>query len=164
MAGLIDHFVNSYEFNRGRTLELLANIEKLADARAALAWRPGPGRAHIGWQLMHIGVTEDVFASERLAQKSGKFADLWPRFRGGSTPDDDVPSVELIRRVLEQTRSHLVQTLAQYDESRLDEIPEGLRQRGWNVRTVLAVIGWHEGHHHGQAHITFNLFKSRNQT
>jgi uncharacterized damage-inducible protein DinB len=164
MAGLIDHFVNSYEFNRGRTLELLANIEKLADARAALAWRPGPGRAHIGWQLMHIGVTEDVFASERLAQKPGKFADLWPRFRGGSTPDDDVPSVELIRRVLQQTRSHLVQTLAQYDESRLDEIPEGLRQRGWNVQTVLAVIGWHEGHHQGQAHITFNLFKSRNQT
>ena len=159
MATVIGHFVNSYEFIRGRTLDFLANIEKLPNPPAALAWRPGPGRAHIGWQLMHIGITEDIFASERLAQKPGRFADLWPRFRGGSTPDDKVPAAELIRRVLGESRAHLLATLGEYDDSRLEEIPEALKQRNWTVRTVLNVIGWHEAHHHGQAHITLNIFK-----
>jgi uncharacterized damage-inducible protein DinB len=160
MAAAFEHFTRNYEFNRGRTLDLLANVEKRPHPQAALVWRPGPGRAHIGWQLMHIGVTEDIFASERLAQKPGKFADLWPRFRGGSTPDDDVPSVETIRRVLAESRAHLLATLAEYDDSRLEEIPEALKQRGWTIRTVLSVIGWHEAHHQGQAHITLNLFKA----
>ena len=163
MPTAIEHFTKTYEFNRGRTLDLLANIEKLADPRAALAWRPGTGRAHIGWQFMHIGVTEDLFASERLAQKPGKFADLWPRFRGGSTPDDDVPTPETIRRVLTESRAHLLATLGDYDDSRLDEIPEALKQRNWSVHTVLNVIGWHETHHHGQAHITLNLYKAADQ-
>lgn len=163
MATAIDHFLRDYEFTRGKTLDLLGNVEKLSDPRRALAWRPGPGRAHIGWQLMHVGVTEDIFASERLAQKPGKFADLWPRFRGGSTPDDDVPSADTIRRVLAESRAHLLATLAEYDDSRLEEIPEPLKQRNWTVRTALTVIGWHEAHHHGQAHITLNLFKAMGQ-
>src|SRR5687767_14111267 len=79
MADFIDFSRQAYELNRTRTLDLLANIEKLPGAQAALGWRPGPGRAHIGWQLLHIGVTEDIFASERLAQKPGKFTELWPR-------------------------------------------------------------------------------------
>jgi hypothetical protein len=108
---------------------------------------------------MHIGITEDIFASERLAQKPGKFADLWPRFRGGSTPDDDVPPPDTILRVLAESRAHLLATFSEYNDSRLDEIPEALKQRNWTVRTVLSVIGWHEAHHHGQAHITLNLFK-----
>jgi uncharacterized damage-inducible protein DinB len=160
MASAVDHFVRSYAFNRERTLGLLDSIEKLVEPKGALSWRPGPGRAHIGWQLMHIAVTEDVFASERLAQKPGKFTDVWPRFRGGSTPEDDVLTAEQIRQALAQTRGHLLETLAQYDDSRLEEIPEALKQRGWNIRTVLSVIGWHESHHHGQAHITLNLFKA----
>jgi uncharacterized damage-inducible protein DinB len=160
MPTTVDHFVKAYDFNRGRTLDLLTNVEKLPNPQAALSWRPRPGRAHVGWQLMHIGVTEDVFASERLAQKPGKFPDLWPRFRGGSTPDDDVPTAETIRRVLAESRAHLITTLAEYDDSRLEEIPEGLKQRNWTVRTVLSVIGWHEAHHQGQAHLTLNLFKA----
>ena len=159
MTTAVEHFVKCYEFNRTRTLDFLANIEKLPNPRAALAWRPGAGRAHIGWQLMHIGVTEDIFASERLGHKAGKCSELWPRFRGGSTPDDDVPSAETIRRVLAESRVNLLATLAEYDDSRLEEIPEALKQRNWTVRTALAVISWHEAHHQGQSHITLNLFK-----
>jgi hypothetical protein len=29
------------------------------------------------------------------------------------------------------------------------------------VLDVLHIIGWHEGHHQGQAHITLNLFLNR---
>jgi hypothetical protein len=162
MPTVIDGYIKSYEFNRGRTLDLLANIEKLPGAQPALAWRPGPGRAHIGWQLLHIGVTEDLFGSERLVQRPGKFTDLWSRFRGGSTPDDDVPSADVVRRVLGESREQLLSALAQYNDSRLDEVPEGLKQRGWTVRQALETIRWHEAHHQGQAHITLNLHKAAN--
>jgi uncharacterized damage-inducible protein DinB len=161
MQSAAAHFMKAYEFNRVRTTDLLTQIEKLPDPKMALVWRPGAGRAHIGWQLMHIGVTEDLFASERLAKTPGKHAEFWPRFRGGSTPDDDVPSPETIRRVLSESRAHLLDTLSGYDDNRLDEIPEALKQRNWTVRTVLHVIGWHEAHHQGQAHITLNMFKAQ---
>ena len=137
-----------------------SQIEKEPDPRAVLAWRPGAGRAHIGWQLMHIGITEELFASERLVKKSGAFTELWPRFRGGSTPDDDVPAPETIRRVLAETREHLLTTVRGLDETRLDIVPEGLKERGWSLRGALAIIGWHEPHHQGQAHITYNLWKA----
>jgi hypothetical protein len=162
MTSVFDEFRKSYEFNRGRTLELLGNVEKLQNPQAALAWRPGVGRAHIGWQLLHIGVTEDVFGSERFVQRPGRFTDLWPRFRGGSTPDDDVPPADVIRRVLSESREQLLSALAEYNESRLEEIPEGLKQRGWTVARALETIRWHEAHHHGQVHITLNLYKAAN--
>src|SRR5262245_31298334 len=45
--------------SRKKTLELLEAIAKQPQQAAILSWRPGPGRAHIGWQLMHIAATDD---------------------------------------------------------------------------------------------------------
>ncbi len=157
-SDLIELQKRNYEFNRGRTLDLLSRVEALPRAAAALVWRPGPARAPIGWQLVHIAVTEDLFASERLGRKPGKFMELWPRFRGGSTPDDHSPDIQTIRSLLSESRAHLLATLAEYDDSRLEEVPDGLKERNWTLRTTLSVIGWHEAHHQGQAHITLNLF------
>ncbi len=157
----IDTLIETYKFNRDRTLGTLAAIEKESDPRAILAWRPAPGRAHIGWQLMHIAITEELFATERLApEKPGSFMELWPRFRGGSTPDDDVPAPEVIRHVLNETREHLLATVGAIDEKRLNEIPAAFKERGWTMRIALGVIAWHEPHHQGQAHITLNLYKA----
>jgi hypothetical protein len=161
-----DTFIKSYAFYRQRTLALLDRITQEPNPRAILAWRPGPGRAHIGWQLTHIGVTEDLFASERLApDKKGLFTDLWPRFRGGSTPDDDVPSIDTIRRVLSESRASLLDTLARYDDDRLAEMPPALPpalvERKFTVQDVLYLLGWHEAHHQGQSHITLNLYKAQ---
>jgi uncharacterized damage-inducible protein DinB len=157
-----DVYVQGYQFNRLRTLALLDKIEKEPDPRAVLGWRPGPGRAHIAWQLMHVAITEELFATERL--KPGKpeaFKELWPRFRGGSTPDDDIPSPALIRQVLNETRPHLLATLSEFGDDRLKEVTTPfLAERKWTVETVLQIIGWHEAHHHGQAHITLNLYKA----
>jgi len=159
----IDVLIEVYKFNRERTLGTLAAIEKEPDPRAVLAWRPAPGRAHIGWQLMHIGVTEEIFATERLASgKPAAHKELWARFRGGSTPDDEVPTPELIRRVLAETRESLLATVSAINESQLNVVPEGLKERGWITRAGLSIIGWHEPHHQGQAHITFNLYKAAN--
>lgn len=157
----LDVLRRSYDFNRQRTLALLDTIEKEPRPQEVLAWRPGPGRAHIGWQLMHVAVTEEIFATERLApEKPRQHEALWPRFRGGSTPDDDVPTAAQIRQVLAEARESMLATLSTFDESRLGEIPPGLAQRKLSLLDVLHIIGWHEGHHQGQAHITLNLYRA----
>ncbi len=157
----IEVLTKSYEFNRTRTLALLSSIEELPNPQQVLGWRPGVGRAHIGWQFMHVGVTEEIFATERLKpEKSGSFQELWPRFRGGSTPDDDIPSTDQIRQVLAESRTHLLETLSEIDESRLDEIPAAFKERGLTLLDVVHILGYHEPHHHGQAHITLNLYKA----
>jgi uncharacterized damage-inducible protein DinB len=159
---VVQIFSEAYKTNRDRTLGLLDKVSQQADPQDVLAWRPGPGRAHIGWQLMHIGVTEELFATERLTpDRQPGFAELLPRFRGGSTPDDQVPTAEEIRRVLEDSRAHLLTTLADYGDARLGEIPPALAARKLTVRDVLAILGWHEAHHQGQAHLTLNLYLAR---
>lgn len=156
----VDILIRSMQFNRDRTLATLDEIEKLPDPQAALAYRAGPGRAHIGWQLMHIGVTEELFATERLApDKPPKWTELWPRFRGGSTVDDNVPTATAIREVLTGARTRLLETLSAYTDDRLDEIPPALAARKLNFLNVLHILSWHEAHHQGQAHVTLNTFK-----
>jgi uncharacterized damage-inducible protein DinB len=155
---VIDVNVAQWEFNRGRTLAKLDEIEKLPDPLAVLGWRPG--RAHIAWQLMHIGITEELFATERLLKTVPSYPDLVPRFKGGSTPDDNLPTADRIRDVLEASRTHLRQTISTFSESDLGTIPEAFRERGWTLGQILQVLAWHEAHHQGQAHITLNLWKA----
>ncbi|MGE0756816.1 MAG: DinB family protein [Pirellulaceae bacterium] len=158
----IDILAQSLQFNRVRTLGLLAAIEQDARPQEVLAWRPGPKRAHIAWQLMHIGITEELFATERLMpDKVGEFQELWPRFRGGSTPDDLIPSAHEIRTVLNQTREHLLDTLSRYSDEQLTVVPAAFKERGLTFRDVLHLIAFHEAHHQGQAHITLNLYRNR---
>ena len=91
--------IAAIQFNRVRTLATLDRVEKEPNPQRALGWRPGPGRAHVAWQLMHVAITEELFATERLVPGAKPAcADLVPRFRGGSTPDDEIPSAAQIRR------------------------------------------------------------------
>ncbi|MDP6442448.1 MAG: DinB family protein [Pirellulaceae bacterium] len=153
-----------YEFNRGRTLGLLEQIEEHPQPAVALGWRPHPERAHIGWQLMHIGVSEEIFATERLApDKEPQMQQWWERFRGGSTPDDNPPSPDEIRQVLDAGRGAYLATLGQFSIDQLDEIvyvhPAGNREL--SLLTVMNILNWHEAHHQGQAHITWNQYKAQ---
>lgn len=148
------------EVNRERTLATVTALKDI-DTAAALAWRPGKGRAHIAWQLMHVAVTEELFATERLIGTTVQFADLVPRFRGGSTPDDNIPSLDEIVSVLSESRAHLLDTLSKFTDADLEKIPVGLTERGWTLRRALQIVAWHEAHHQGQAHITLNLFKNQ---
>jgi hypothetical protein len=157
----IDVVRETWEFQRARTLGLLDKIEETERAEEVLGWRPGPGRAHIAWQLMHVGVTEELFATERLSDQTPDYLEFKDRFCGGSTPDDDIPAAALIREVLEHSRAHLVKTLGNFSEADLGSIPsEWTKGREWTLGTTLKVIGWHEAHHQGQAHLTFNLWKA----
>ena len=155
--------IAAYQFNRARTLGLLDKIEQQGEPERILGWRPGPGRAHIAWQLTHIGITEELFATERLVPgATPAFADLVPRFKGGSTPDDEIPPVALIRQVLSESRTHLLATLSRFDDKDLGTIPTGFMERGLALVDILRILAWHEPHHQGQAHITFNLYKAAN--
>ena len=157
---VVEFTLHLLDYTRERTLGTLAAIEKLPEPAKALGWRPGPGRAHIAWQLTHLAISEELFATERIAGTPPGFADLVPRFRGGSTPDDNIPPLSLIRDVLSQSREHLKKTLSHLKESDLPVIPPALKERGLSIAKVLDIISWHESHHQGQAHITLNLFKA----
>jgi hypothetical protein len=157
-------YLQAYALHRKRTIDLLDKCLREPDPLKVLGFRPGPGRAHIAWQLTHVGITEELFATERLSPpKKPGFGDLLPRFRGGSTPDDDIPSPDLIRKVLDESRKHLVETFAELHDGRLEEIPAALAERKLTIRDVFHILGWHEAHHHGQAHITFNIYKATGQ-
>jgi hypothetical protein len=65
--------------------------------------------------------------------------------------------------VLGEGRAHLLDTLSQFSDANLGDIPEALRERGLKLLDVLHILGWHEAHHQGQAHITVNLYKASAQ-
>ena len=160
---VISIYLRQMEFHRTRTLTTLDDIAKQPDPVAILGWRPGPGRAHIAWQLMHIGVTEELFATERLIEGTQvAYPDLVPRFKGGSVPDDILPEIGQIRNVLDEARGHLMATLEKFTDADLPTIYPWFKERGWTFERVLQVICWHEAHHQGQAHLTYNLWKSAN--
>lgn len=147
-------------FARTKTLATLDELLKTDPSGRILGWRPGPGRAHFAWQILHVGITEELFATERLMARPAAFADLVPRFKGGSTPDEEIPEADLIRNVLSETRQHLFSALSTFNDDDLGVIPEPLRDRGWNLERVLQVLAWHEAHHQGQAHAALNLYKA----
>ena len=159
----IEVLVESFTFNRSRVLTLLDDIDQLENPAEALGWRPGEGRAHIAWQLMHLGISEEIFANEWLTNTDeSPHREIWSRFRGGSTPDDEIPSSGEIRTVLADGRRQLVEALAGYDDSQLDDTVwhHARMKTDLSLLNILHIIGYHEGHHQGQAHITLNLYKA----
>ncbi len=146
------------EFNRTKTMALLDNIAKLPNPQAALAFRPGPGRAHLAWQLMHIGATDDRHVHARMTGGQPQEAELVRRFAGGSTPDDSVPTLDEIRRYLTSQRAEVLAHLKKLPESALATKPS--EQAPWTYREWLKVLGYHEAHHQGQAHLTLNLYQA----
>lgn len=146
------------KFNRLATLRLLDEIEKTGKADQALAWRAGPGRAPLGWQIMHLASTEDRMAGKTLSTKPLVSDALAEEFKSGKPAGDHVPSLSEVRKYLEGTRLALEKSIEEFDISRLDEKPAPDARN--NFRTIFQILMWHEGHHEGQAQATFNLFKA----
>jgi hypothetical protein len=143
------------EFSRQKTLGTLDALAKLPNVAQALGWRPGPGRAHIAWQLMHIAATDDRHVHMRMTGGQAQEPEYVRRFAGGSTPDDQIPSLDEIRRYLTTQRQELTAHLKSLDAAMLDKKPND--QAPWTYREWIKVLAWHEAHHQGQAHITLNL-------
>lgn len=150
-------FQEFLEHSRRKTLELFEAIAARADAPAILAWRPGPGRAHIAWQLMHIAATEDRHVHVRMKGGAPGNADFVRRFAGGSIPDDEPVAADTIRRYLGEQRAELFDHMAGLAEADLARKPN--EQAPWTYREWFQVLAWHEAHHQGQAHLTLNLYR-----
>ena len=143
------------DFNRAKTLGTLEIIAKEADAAKILGWRPGPGRAHIAWQLMHIAATDDRHVHVRMTGGQPQQPEFVRRFAGGSTPDENTPTLDEVRGYLSSQRAELTQHLRGLDPAMIDKKPND--QAPWTYRDWIKLLAWHEAHHQGQAHITLNL-------
>ncbi|QDU50307.1 DinB superfamily protein [Gimesia panareensis] len=148
-------------FNRVMTLKLLDEIGELPDPASALGHRPGPQRAHIAWQIMHLGITEELFASQRLRTTDSSLTEWFDLYQKGSTASDELPTIDTIRSVLSESRKNLLDAISQITEADLDTIPAGLSERGWTNQMALQIVCWHEPHHQGQAHLLLNSWKSQ---
>ncbi len=144
------------EFNRQNTEKLLDEIEKSGKGDEALAWRAADGRAPLGWQLAHLAASED-----RQATRIGKaelvdehYAD---EFKSGKPAGPSVPKTGPLREYLKKTRASLVKSIQDFDMSKIDEKVPGTDN---TYRKLFQIILWHEPHHQGQAHATFNLYKA----
>jgi hypothetical protein len=153
------------DFTRNRLLGTLDTIEKTARERGhdmgkVLAWRPGPGRAHIGWQAMHCAATHDKYLNVTLLGKAPKDEALVKNFGGGSTPsDENVPGVGAIRDALGDRFASFKRFVAGLDAAGLARSIPGPNNTQRTVGESITLLAWHEAHHQGQIHLTWNLYK-----
>lgn len=147
-----------WEFTRKKTLDLLDTIAKQPNATAILGWRPGPGRAHIGWQFMHVGATDDRHLNVRIGGGKAKEPENEKRFAGGSTPDDNVPTIDEIRRYLNEHRAGMLALLEKTSDEDFAKKP--YESSPYTLEEWFRVWIWHEAHHQGQAHLTYNLYRA----
>ena len=153
------------DFSRARLLGTLDAIEKAAgaDVGRALAWRPAPGRAHVAWQAMHCAATHDRYLNVLLRGTGApKDRALCDAFAGGSTPsDDDVPGLATIRATLARTFDDYRAHVAGLDANalaRVQAMPNGTTR---TVAESITLLAWHEAHHQGQIHLTWNCYQAK---
>lgn len=149
------------DFSRAQLLGSLDAIEKAGpDVQQVLAWRPGPGRAHIAWQAMHCAATLDRYLNVRLLNKTETDPDLVARYGGGSSPsDENIPTMSTIRQTLQAHLDPFRRYIAEATPGLLAE----KRQFGNTERTIgdaIVLLLWHETHHQGQIHLTWNCYKA----
>jgi hypothetical protein len=159
--------VAALDFSRSRLLGLLATIEKTAAERGIpvqqiLAWRPGPGRAHIGWQAIHCAATHDKYLNVAFLGKAAPNDPvLVANFGGGSTPsDENVPDLVTIRAALEKAYTPFRNAVSALDAAALARTIPGPNNTQRTVGEAIMLLTWHEAHHQGQIHLTWNLYKA----
>lgn len=150
------------DFSRARLLGTLEAIEKSGqDVKTVLAWRPGPGRAHIAWQAMHCAATHDRYLNKLLLNKPVADEALCADYAGGSTPSDaNIPSLDEIRMTLTKTFvpvKAFIQNVSADELAKVQTMPNGTQR---SVAESLILLAWHEAHHQGQIHLTWNLYKA----
>jgi len=150
--------VAALDFGRGRLLAILGTIEKaVPDVAKVLAWRPGAGRAHIAWQAMHCAATLDRYLNVGVRGEKPRDEAMVAAYAGGSVPSDsNVPSLAEIRAALERTFKEFrdfVAAITPEEQARV-------LASGRSIGESILLLTWHEAHHQGQIHLTWNLYKA----
>ena len=153
------------DMSREWLLAILEKIEKSGQEPAkVLAWRPGPGRAHIGWQAMHCAATHESYFSKSILQQPPKHADLIANFGGGTTPSDtNVPTLAMIRETLASTIAPIRKFLSEQTPQSLERQMPGPGGKMRSIGEIIVLLNWHEAHHQGQIHLTWNLYKASHE-
>ncbi|HZZ43291.1 MAG TPA: DinB family protein [Tepidisphaeraceae bacterium] len=149
------------DFSHNRLLAILDTIEKSGQPETkALSWRPAPGRAHIAWQAMHCAATHDRYLNVRLLNTTLKNEPVTSRFVSGTTPSDtDVPTFSTIRAEINARYADLRAYVAAATPALLaTKMMIGTTER--SVAESITLLAWHEAHHQGQIHLTWNLYKA----
>lgn len=157
----IPTLIAGMEFARARTLGLLSTIESSGqDVQKVLAWRPAQGRAHIAWQAMHCAATHDRYFNVRIKGGQPKDEALVTNFAGGSTPaDKNIPTLAEIRQKLNATFQDavaIVRSFTPADLAMVQDLPNNTKR---SIGESVTLLIWHEAHHQGQMHLTWNLYK-----
>jgi hypothetical protein len=155
--------LTSLDFSRARLLGSLDAIEKSGqDLQKVLLWRPGAGRAHLAWQFLHCAATHDRYLNVRLLGGTEKDPAFCAAFAGGSKPADDTrTSAAEIRTKLEQNYAPFrtfVGGLSPADMGKMLSFPNGASR---SMGEAIMLMAWHEAHHQGQIHLTWNLYNVR---
>lgn len=156
-----DTLIAQLDFTRSRLLGILDTIDNSGqNTQQVLAWRPAPGRAHIGWQAMHCAATHDRYLN--VALKKGAVTDekLVADFGGGSTPSDqNVPTLADIRQKLEAHYTPFRAFVASVDDEAMKVKFTGRNGKERTLGEAITLLAWHEAHHQGQIHLTWNMYK-----
>ena len=147
------------DFTRDRLMGSLDGIEKSGqDMQTVLGWRPAAGRAHIAWQAMHCAATHDRYVNVRM--KGGEPTDpsLCEAYAGGSTPSDsNIPTLAAIREKLVVNFDAFKAFLSSADLTKVTDFPNNIQR---TIAESAILLAWHEAHHQGQIHLTWNMFKA----
>jgi hypothetical protein len=154
--------LSALDFARDRLLGSIQTIENSGqDPARVLVWRPGPGRAHIGWQLLHCAATHHKHLYATLQAKPIPNEKLVADFGAGSTPSDsNLPSPETIKQTLASTFTEFRQYVASLSPTDLSSRKVGPPGRERLLGEWILLYTWHEAHHQGQIHLTWNLYRA----
>lgn len=151
------------DWARSKLLASLDAIEKGAgaDVQQALGWRPAPGRAHIAWQAMHCAASLDKILNVRIKGGQPVDATLLADFASGSTPSDaNVPDLATIRATLARTFADWRAFVAGVSAAELDRTIVVPNAPPRTVGEWILNMAWHESHHQGQIHLTWNCYQA----
>lgn len=157
-----DTLIAMLDMVRQRLLGTLDAIEKSGqDVGKVLSWRPGPGRAHIGWQVMHCAATHDKYLNVFIkGNASATDPAMVAAYGGGSTPvDERIPTLAQIRAALETNYRAFRDFYAGLSPADLDRVVGPPDRRRTLAEAAMMMI-WHEAHHQGQIHLTWNLYQA----
>ena len=84
---------------------------------------------------------------------------LVERFGGGSTPaDNGLPTLPVMRTILQQTFTPFRSYVASLQAGQLESLV-GPTDRQRKLGDAIVLLAWHEAHHQGQLHLTWNMYR-----
>lgn len=156
----VEVYISQFHFNYKRTIGFLNQMEESPVGLEGLYWRMpfGKGRAHIGWQILHLSATYHKFAYFVNPVQSPMDEEFIKNFGHGSKPDENKKfTFSEIKVFLDRDTGLFLQAFANFPVADLDKIPTTTER---TYREILMLMNWHEAVHIGQSQITWNAFRA----